>query len=269
MKVSLTKIHIFAYSLLIFVICFYKFKDFLNQRTNTKYKEYNMELLGFQKNETKRSSRIISDLQKENTDLKDKLKDPEIVKEIKYVIKTKYQTEYVQVSLSEIPAYQLILDSNNIPSCEFKYDQQIDFISLPKKYSFTTILLDNYNYTYLIIEDYQKNKHKIELAKTKLETQVIQPKPQPKRSSPSLSLGINANLSDSFSVDPTLNLNLLTYGKHSFASPSYLFSSNAIGLELYSYNIGDENKILKDTWIGLTYHLNTKNYYGLNVSTRF
>lgn len=269
MKITSKQIHVIAYCILIFVIAFYKFKDNLNQKINTEYKEQNMELLGFQKNETQRSSKIIEDLQEENSDLKVKLENPEIVKEIKYVVKTKYETKYVQVSLSEIPEYYLILDSDNIPSCEFKYDEQIHFASLPKEYSFTTILLDDYNYTYLVIEDYEKNKHKIELSKSKLEAEVIQPKPPKKKSAPSLSLGINVNFSDSFSIDPTVNLNLLSYGKHSFLSPSYLFSSNAVGAEIYSYNIGDENKILKDTWIGFTYHVNSKNYYGLNVSTRF
>ena len=259
----------FTYAALFFYILDLKAKQ--NKITSEKKRlvKENLDLLGFQQNESKTTRKIIKDLSDENEELKKKLKNPIVQEKIKYIVKNRYITQQVQTELAEIPSYYLYLDSDKIPVCEFYYSDTVTFKTLPKTYEISTVILEDYNYSFLEVTDYENVKHKIEISKTKLDTQVTQVKEPVKIFNPSLHLGINVNYSDSLNINPTLTFNFLSYEKNKFISPSYLFSENAIGLELYSRNLGSENKLIEDTWLGITYHKNLKNYYGLNISTKF
>ena len=228
-----------------------------------------MELLDFNKNVSRKSSKVISDLTQENNSLKNKLKDPEIVERIKYIVKTKYKTSYEYVILDEIPSYYLYEDSNKIPICQFEYDGKVKFSTLPVSYDITTIVLENHNYTYLKVTDFQNKEYQIELKKELLESEVIKVKQKEKLFDPSVYVGLNLSYSDSIKLNPIITFNLLNYARHNFISPSYLFQENAIGLEIYSYNIGSEDKVIKNTNLGLTVYQNTRTYYGINLTTRF
>ena len=238
-------------------------------RTKRELISDKMELLDFNKNISKKSHLVISELTKENDALKNKLKDPEIVEKIKYIVKTKYKTNLEYIILDEVPSHYLYEDSNKIPICLFEYDGKVKFSTLPVSYDITTIVFDNHNYTYLQVTDYKNKEYKIELKKEQLESQVIKVKPKEKLFDPSIYVGLNLSYSNSIELNPTITLNLFNQGKHNFISPSYLFQENAIGLELYSYNIGSEDRIIKNTNLGLTVYQNIRTYYGINLTTRF
>lgn len=263
------KISYGIYFLLLLVILGYHFKINSLSKTNENLVNDKIELLGFKKNSVQKVNKVVEDLKKENEELKNKLKDPEVIEKIKYVVKTKYETFTVQVTLDEIPPYFLLKDSNEIPVCEFEYRDEIKFTTLPTTYDITSVILEDHNYTYLIITDYENKEHKIELGKEKLQSEVIKVKPKEKIFKPSLTAGINLNISNKVSVAPVLNLNLISYKKHSFLSPSYIFTENALGLELYSYNIGGEKKLIKNTNVGVTIHKNTNTYYGTSLTVKF
>ena len=260
---------LFTYFILGFYIFDLKTKQKKIANERKKLIKENLNLLGFQENESKTTKKIIKNLSDENEQLRKKLENPIVQEKIKYIVKNRYITQQVQTELAEIPSYYLYLDSDQIPVCEFYYSDTVTFKTLPKTYEINTVILEDYNYSFLEVTDYKQTKHKIEISKTKLDTQVTKVKEPIKIFNPSIHLGINVNYSNSININPTLTFNFISYEKNKFISPSYLFSENAIGIEFYSRNLGSENKLIEDTWLGLTYHKNFKNYYGLNISTKF
>lgn len=239
-------------------------KNKIDKKLQSVTKDY-IETIGFKENQIASLDSVVSTLKTENSELKEKLKNPQVVEKIKYVVKTKYETELVYVEYSDIPSEHIYFDQNNIPVCKFEYSETVKFTTFPLQYKFTNIVLEDYSYTYLNIKDYTGKIHKIELEKNKLETEVTRIKEKKFNTSIDLKLGASFSLK---TTTPTISFSFLNYGNYSFLSPTLNLSTPSLGVEIASKKI-TAFPFIRNSYAGVSYNsfLNQP-YFALNINTK-
>jgi len=251
---------------------------FIDNKVQNKQKEITdlknsiLESEGFHKNEKLKLTEAISKLDAANSLLKDKIDNIKDIGSVEYIIETKYITKTVTESLDSVPKEYIYFDSNNIPVCKFEMKKSAPvFSTLPLDYTLSTIIEEDYNYSILNIKDYTGKNYEILMSKEKLESKVIEIKKDKKIINPKISLGLSFNYSDTVSLSPVLNLNLIELNpRTNVLSPSILLKEKALGLSLIDYNIGSKNTIISDSWLGFGLYSDlNKTYYSINISSRF
>ena len=239
-------------------------KNRVNKELQSLTDDY-VKSIGFKENQISSLNSVVSDLKVQNSDLKEKLKNPKIVEKIKYVVKTKYQTKLVYTEYPDIPSEHIYFDTNGVPLCKFEYSDAAKFTTFPLSYKFTSIILEDYSYTYLNIKDYTGKIHKIELEKNKLETEITRVKEKKFNTTPALKLGASFSLN---STTPTISVSFLNYQNYSFLSPVLNLSTPSLGVEIASKKI-TALPFIKNTYMGMSYNsfLN-RPYFALNINTK-